>query len=246
VPLVTQRYPRRAAEQVRATAAAAGARWLPRGGDWDAIPSAGQLHYRDPAGELALPLPRLPGNHQALNAALALAMLRHQERFTMPLAALRAMMGWAEWPARLQRLAPGPVTALLPDGSELWLDGAHNPAAARTIAAWLDSGPFGQRPVHLVMGLLATKDLAGLLRPFSGSELTVHAVPVPGHPFHAPAAITAEDRKVGLSASAGENIEQALAAIAASSTPDAPPAVLIMGSLYLAGAVLEANGQLPS
>jgi dihydrofolate synthase/folylpolyglutamate synthase len=155
------------------------------------------------------------------------------------------MMGWAEWPARLQRLAPGPLTALLPEGSELWLDGAHNPAAARTIAAWLDTGPFGQRPLHLVTGLLATKDLPGLLRPFSGSALTIHAVPVPGHPYHEPELIAAEARKIGLSAVPTPSVEQALTKIAAGSTSE-PPAVLIMGSLYLAGEVLKANEQPPT
>jgi dihydrofolate synthase/folylpolyglutamate synthase len=222
IPLVTQRYPHRAAEQVHATATAAGARWLPRGGDWDAIPSAGQLHYRDAAGELALPLPRLPGNHQAMNAALALAMLRHQERLAVPAAALRAMMGWAEWPARLQRLGAGPLLALLPAGAELWLDGAHNPAAARTIAAWLDGGALGQRPLHLVTGLLASKDLPGLLRPFTGSSLTIHPVPVPGHAFHDPVLVAAEARKLGLSALPSGSVEEALAAIAGLSDPPLP------------------------
>jgi dihydrofolate synthase/folylpolyglutamate synthase len=156
------------------------------------------------------------------------------------------MMGWAEWPARLQRLAPGPLVALLPPGAELWLDGAHNPAAARTIAAFIDSGPFGNRPVHLVTGLLANKDLSGVLRPFTGGTAMIHPVPVPGHAHHAPAAIAAEARRLGLSALPSENIEAALRAIAGISAPERPPAVLIMGSLYLAGSVLSANGQLPS
>jgi dihydrofolate synthase/folylpolyglutamate synthase len=246
VPLVTQLYPRRAAECVERAAAAAGAHWLPRRDQWDAIASGGQLHYRDASGELVLPLPRLPGNHQAMNAGLALAMLRHQDLLSVPSAALRAMMGWTEWPARLQRLAPGPLLALLPEGAQLWLDGAHNPAAARTIAAWIDGGALGQRPIHLVAGLLASKDLAGLLRPFSGSSLALHAVPVPGHAFHDPALIAAEARQLGLSAQPHGSVEQALAAIAELSDPASPPAVLIMGSLYLAGAVLEANGQEPT
>jgi dihydrofolate synthase/folylpolyglutamate synthase len=246
VPLVTQLYPRRAASSVEQAAAAAGAHWLPRREKWDAIASAGQLHYRDGSGELALPLPRLPGNHQAMNAALALAMLRHQERLAVPAAALRAMMGWAEWPARLQRLAPGPLLALLPERSELWLDGAHNPAAARTIAAWVDGGALGQRPLHLVTGLLASKDLPGLLRPFTGSSLMIHPVPVPGHAFHDPASVAAEARKLGLFALPSGSVEEALAAIAGLSDATSPPAVLVMGSLYLAGAVLEANGQVPT
>jgi dihydrofolate synthase/folylpolyglutamate synthase len=61
-----------------------GAIWEPRGLHWDAIVRQDKLRYRDRQGELDLPLPRLPGKHQALNAALAVAMLRHQTRFDVP------------------------------------------------------------------------------------------------------------------------------------------------------------------
>jgi dihydrofolate synthase/folylpolyglutamate synthase len=61
-----------------------------------------------------------------MNAGLAVAMLRHQRRLAIPEAALRAAHGWAEWPARLQLLAQGPLSGLLPPRSELWLDGGHN------------------------------------------------------------------------------------------------------------------------
>lgn len=244
VALLTQLYPQRAAAKVGEVVAATGATWLPRGGDWDVIASDGQLLYRDDAGDLLLPLPRLPGNHQAMNAGLAIAMLRHQDRLAVPPAALRALTGWAEWPARLQRLGPGPLTASLPEAAQLWLDGAHNPAAARSIAAWLDSGPLGTGPLHLVLGVLANKDLPGILRPFAGSSAMIHPVPVPGHAHHLPDAIAAEARKLGLSALPSESVESALDAIARLSS-DAPPAVLIMGSLYLAGEVLAANGQVP-
>jgi dihydrofolate synthase/folylpolyglutamate synthase len=246
VPLITQLYNRRAADRVGEIAAATGAAWLPRGGKWDAIASDGQLHYHDQSGELALPLPRLPGNHQAMNAALAIAMLRHQESLLIPHSALRAMMGWTEWPARLQLLAPGPLHALLPEGAELWLDGAHNPAAARTIAAFIDGGAFVTRPLHLVVGLLANKDLEGILRPFGGSPAMIHAVPVPGHAHHPPEEIAAQARLLGISAMASGSVEAALGAIAGLSEAADPPAVLIMGSLYLAGAVLRANDQVPA
>ena len=47
------------------------------------------MTYRDSAGTLDLPLPGLPGRHQALNAALAVAMLRHQQALPISDAALR-------------------------------------------------------------------------------------------------------------------------------------------------------------
>jgi dihydrofolate synthase/folylpolyglutamate synthase len=84
-----------------------------------------------------------------------------------------------------------------------------------------------------------------VLRPFGGAGAMIHAVPVSGHAHHLPDAIAAEARKLGLSAFASGSIDEALVSIAGLSDPSAPPAVLIMGSLYLAGEVLRANGQLP-
>jgi dihydrofolate synthase / folylpolyglutamate synthase len=246
VPLVTQNYPERLAERVRDAATAAGAPWLPRGGRWDAAADRDRLHYRDEAGELDLPLPRLHGAHQAMNAALAVAMLRHQRAVAIQEPALRAAMGWADWPARLQRLAPGPLAAALPAGSELWLDGGHNPAAARAVADFFRGHVPSDRPFHIVLGLLANKDSAGVLKPFANRAPTLHAVPVPGHPHHSPAALAAAARGAGLASMAASGVEAALGWIARHADRGRPPIVLVMGSLYLAGEVLKKNGQPPA
>jgi dihydrofolate synthase / folylpolyglutamate synthase len=245
VPLVTQLYPDRLAERIGAAAAAAGARWLPRGGPWDASAHRQRLHYRDAAGRLELPLPRLHGAHQAMNAALAVAMLRHQQAVPVPEPALRAAMGWTDWPARLQRLGPGPLAAILPKGAELWLDGGHNPAAARAVADFFRAHVSGGRPFHIVLGLLANKDAAGVLKPFANRAVTLHAVPVQGHAHHPPADLAAAARSAGLAPLAAADVEAALGWIARHADRDRPPIVLIMGSLYLAGTVLAANGQPP-
>jgi dihydrofolate synthase/folylpolyglutamate synthase len=246
VPLVTQHYPERLAERIAAAAEAAGAQWLPRGGRWDAIVYRQRLHYRDDRGKLQLPLPRLPGAHQAMNAALAVAMLRNQRVVPVRDPALRAAMGWADWPGRLQRLAAGPLAAGLPPGSELWLDGGHNPAAARAVADFFRGHVPSGRPFHIVLGLLANKDMPGVLKPFANRAATLHAVPVPGHPHHGPGELAAAARGAGLSSLAADNVEAALGWIARHADRDRPPIVLVMGSLYLAGEVLRANGQVPA
>ena len=246
VPLVTQHYPDSVAERVGAAAAAAGAVWLPRGGKWDATVHGGKVHYRDRWGELDLPLPRLPGLHQAMNAALAVAMLRHQQDVPIRDPALKAAMGWAEWPARLQRLASGPLLERLPAGAELWLDGAHNPAAARAVADFFRARVPAGRPFHIVFGLIATKDAAGVLRPFRARSLTLHAIPVAEHAHHSPEALAAAAREAGLSAMPAATLEDALGWIARHADRERPPVVLILGSLYLAGEVLEKNGQPPA
>jgi dihydrofolate synthase/folylpolyglutamate synthase len=181
-----------------------------------------------------------------MNAALAVAMLRSQQALPVRDPALRAAMGWADWPGRLQRLAPGPLANLLPTGSELWLDGGHNPAAARAIADFFRGHVPSDRPFHIVLGLLANKDMAGVLKPFANRAATLHAVPVPGHPNHAPADLAAAARASGLTSLTAADVESALGWIARHADRGRPPIVLVMGSLYLAGDVLRANGQAPS
>ncbi|HUE80154.1 MAG TPA: folylpolyglutamate synthase/dihydrofolate synthase family protein [Sphingomicrobium sp.] len=238
-PLVTQRYPPAMAARIGEIASALGAPWLPRGGVWDATVARGLLRYRDRTGTLDLPLPQLTGRHQAMNAALAVAMLRHQQRLEVPDSAFAAAMSRADWPARLQRLAPGPLTALLPPGSELWVDGGHNPSAARAVAAHARRHFARDLPLVLVFASLATKDPERALKPFEGLATEVHTVPIEDHEFHAPEELAALARSMGFSATAHKALQQALGAI------KTPARVLVFGSLYLAGEALAANGQAP-
>jgi dihydrofolate synthase/folylpolyglutamate synthase len=246
VPLVTQHYPDQLGNRIGEAAAEAGALWLPKGGRWDAAAYRGRLHYRDELGKLELPLPRLAGAHQAMNAGLAVAMLRHQNSVRVREAGLKAALGWADWPARLQRLGSGPLHGLLPQGAELWLDGGHNPAAARAVADFFRGHVPSDRPFHIVFGLLANKDAPGVLKPFANRAVTIHAVPVPGHAHHSPAELIETARTAGIRGVAATDVEGALAWIARHADRAHPPIVLILGSLYLAGEVLKANGQPPT
>jgi dihydrofolate synthase/folylpolyglutamate synthase len=244
VPLVTQHYAAALAHRIGEVAAQKGAHWFPRGGDWDAVVYEGRVHYRDAGLKISLPLPRLTGQHQADNAALAVAMLRHQTKLELPESALRAGLGWAEWPARLQRLEPGPLAALLPDKAQLWLDGGHNPAAARALADALRV-LVTDRPLIIVLGMLANKDAAGFLKPFAGRLAAIYSVPVPHHDHHSPAALAALAKANGLPGFAARDVSDALARIGRAADPARPPLVLIAGSLYLAGEVLALNEQVP-
>jgi len=231
VALVTQLYPPTISSRINEIGHERGAWWLPRGGAWDAIVRQGKLRYRDGQGRLDLPLPRLPGRHQAMNAALAIAMLRHQEALRVPPSALNAAMGWADWPARLQRLAPGPLVG----NRETWLDGGHNPSAARQVAGWVKQEFTDGKPLHMIFASLASKDPPGMLEPFAGQVARVHAVPIGDHASFAPGDLTEIAAELGFAAEAHDSVEEALAAV-----PD-DARVLIFGSLYLAGEVLAAN-----
>ena len=233
-PLVTLRYPEPLAERIAAVAGAARARWLPEGDSWSFAVRAGCLCYRDASGEFETSLPRLPGLHQAANAALAIAMLRHQDAVGVSVPALQSATESANWPARLQRLGDGPLRRKLPPGTGLWLDGGHNPAAAHAIA-----DHFAGRRVHLVLGMLANKDATEFVRILAPVATSLHAVPIPGHEHHAPEILAQIARKAGLDAHTASDVDAALDSLRATGS------VLIAGSLYLAGRVLEANNELP-
>ncbi len=208
---------------------------------------SGKACYR--AGErlLIYPLP-LPGDHQLVNSALAIATLDILSRQGWPVPDQAIVEGFARarWPGRLQW-----VTWQNPQGSPLPLliDGAHNPAAAAMLRKYVDTcltpGSGGHRQSDLdapsvvwLMGMLATKDhqdvLAALLRP--GDSL--HLVPVPGHGSAAPAALADIANEVCpqlAQCCTYENLRQGLHALSRL------PAGLnvLCGSLYLIGYFFE-------
>ena len=233
VPLVTQAYPSMAADIISALANADSVPLVMRGAAWDAQTTPDALHYRDQAGELTLPLPALPGTHQADNAALAVAMLRHQGRLPISTEAMAAGILGARWSARMQRLSSGPVSDILP-GAALWLDGGHNRDAGLALARFVDER--GIRP-HLILGMIAGKDPGALLDPLHSRVCSVTVVPVPGHDHHPPEAFAGWP----MPTTTAPDVLAALSAL----RDHAPDSVLIAGSLYLAGAVLRANGEMP-
>jgi dihydrofolate synthase/folylpolyglutamate synthase len=245
VPLVTMAYPPAVAEAVAHVASAAGASLHPRGSDWSFRVDGEHLSYRDARGTVETPLPALAGPHQPANLALAIATVRHQTRIAVPDAAFAAAATQARWPARMQRLSDGRLHALLPAGAELWLDGGHNPAAADAVADTIERVAHG-RAVHLVLGMLSNKDAEGLLAPFAPFVASMSAVPVPGHACHDPAELVDVAHRLGItSTAAAPDVSTALRMLAARVAAEAPPVVLVLGSLYLAGGVLEANDELP-
>lgn len=236
-PLVTLDYAGAMNEAIAAQAARAGATVVRRGRDWWIETTPEGFSYRDVTGTLALPEPCLPGAHQIANAGLAIAMLRHQNAIEMPDAALIGAMDRARWPARLQRLSEGPLTALLPPGTPCWLDGGHNPDAGVALARHFDDR---NARIHLIIGMLANKDPAALLGPLRERLASVTVVPVPGHEWHDLPVFAAQPVPPP---SRAANVMEALRRQAVD--PAAGEIVLIAGSLYLAGEVLRLNQELP-
>lgn len=180
----------------------------------------------------------LPGTHQRYNAALAGLAMRTLQSPKISEAAIWNGAQSAVWPARMQKLDDGPITRL-GEGADVWLDGGHNPHAATAIAELLRE--MGGTTV-MVAGMLASKDHGGFFHPFKGAVRAVYTIPnAPGHASADPVQL-AETAKLYLpETSVHESLEAAMRAAAATQ----PDRILICGSLYLAGEVLEKNEQLP-
>jgi dihydrofolate synthase / folylpolyglutamate synthase len=245
VPALVAAQPREALAAIERQAARVRAPIHIAGEHWTATEERGRLVYQDDAGLLDLPAPKLYGRHQFENAGLAIATLRALTTFELGPSAFEAGIAKADWPARMQRLT-GRITAIAPSGSELWLDGGHNPDGARAIATALaDLEERVSRPLVLIVGMLANKDCLNFLKNFVGLARCVVAVPIPRQEnAMPPETIVAMARTLDFPAQASPDVETALAAVNNFDLHPAPR-ILITGSLYLAGEVLAQNGTLP-
>jgi dihydrofolate synthase / folylpolyglutamate synthase len=246
VPAIVAAQPREALMVIERAAAHARAPIRIAGENWTATEERGRLVYQDDAGLLDLPAPRLPGRHQFENAGVAIAALRSVPSFSLRPAVFEAVAK-ADWPARMQRLSQGKLPGLLPAGSELWLDGGHNADGGRAVAnALADLEERVSRPLVLIVGMLASKDAGAFLKNFSGLARRLVAVPIPDQQKSiAPAVIADLSRAADIPAQVSGDVAGALIE-AGKLRLDPPPRVMITGSLYLAGAVLDANGTPPT
>jgi dihydrofolate synthase/folylpolyglutamate synthase len=218
-----------------------GAPLVVHGRDWSFERHPEGLVVRDGTEILALPRPALEGPHQYANAATAVVALRRlPPALQIGRSALASGVAHARWPGRWQKLNAGPMVELLPHGWELRLDGGHNPAAAVAIADTLDTLPA--RPLHLVIGMLNTKDAAAFLEPLLSRARSCTMVPIPDEPLsRSPEELVATARTLGFEARTAEHHVAAVREIVAASSHE-PALVLLCGSLHFAGTVLADHG----
>ncbi len=144
--------PREARRAIAARARAVGARLVDAGRGVRVRPGKGAIDVRTSRRTYRGIVP-LPGAHQRANLLVALRLLEEARAAGLRFDLGRAGRGISDtrWPGRLERVEGDPP---------LLLDGAHNPAGARALGAYLrDRGPY-----VLLFGAMADKDVRGMAR----------------------------------------------------------------------------------
>ena len=114
---------------------------------------------------------------------------------------------------------------------------SHNPSGARALAeALADMEERSPRPLYLIIGIGANKAAGEILAPFAGLARYAYTLAIPDHPSIEPVLLTDMARRAGLGAEPASSLSEALEAILDDSAD--PPRIVILGSLYLAGAIL--------
>jgi len=208
--------------------------WM--GQDFDAQSDGDQMVWRSKGELLRLPRPRLLGDYQIANAGLAIAAVQAFKDPRITSAAIEAGLRKVVWPARLQKLTAGPLVELTESvGGSLWLDGGHNPHAARALADF--AGQMGRddpRPLVVIMGLLANKDARGVIAPFGPLSCRMIFTDFDATAAAKGADLAAVASAIGVRSETAPDVRSAVVAACA----HGPARVLICGSLYLAGEVL--------
>ena len=135
----------------------------------------GSFSLRGRLWSLAHQTTNMVGRHQPVNACLALGAAEVLAEKGLPLGAghLARGLNLVHWPGRLEQWPSEPGQP------PLWLDGAHNPGAARALLASLEGMRGGRSPLVMVVGVMADKDVAkllGLILP--AADMVVYSRPV--------------------------------------------------------------------
>ncbi|WP_411286710.1 bifunctional folylpolyglutamate synthase/dihydrofolate synthase [Phenylobacterium sp.] len=236
-PVVVARQQDEALEVIEREADDRFAPMLLMGRDFDAWEERGRLMVQMPDRLLDLAPPSLFGGYQFANAGLAVAAaLTLDHGLTDDV--LGAGVSSTVWPARFQRLRAGPLAALAKArGSDLWLDGGHNPHAGRALAeAASRLVDRDGRPLVLITAMFARKDALGFFRPFAEMHPRVLTTTFDSHNAADPAELADAARLAGLTARIVADVEDGVRQALVADGP--APHILICGGLHFAGEVL--------
>ena len=190
------------------------------------------FYYEDEFGGIKLPMPNVNGQFQLENISTAIATLRVIKEININDEHIKLGITKIESIARLQEITAGKLKDLVKE-NRLLVDGSHNPLGAKVLNNYLDSLDCKK---HIILGMMANKDHQEYISYFKEIE-TLTTIDIPNQPN----AIAGENLKNKLidvkNVQYKENIFEAIKSIPVKKND----LILITGSLYLAGEVLNIN-----
>ena len=218
--------------------------------------------------QINLPYPCLEGDHQIENAGTAIAALLSIKNFKIKNDNIKNGLLKAKWSARLEQINKGKLYNLLPKNYQLFVDGGHNPHAAKAIAEWINNqnnqNLKNDKPkvkIYLICAMSKDKNSSDFLKHFVGLVDFVSTMNIKDNPKSKSAIQLAKYALYsGLQSCNVENFQEAFEDIRAlhendvqiskssfikrifGKKPKKKPAIIIIcGSLYLAGQFLAEN-----
>lgn len=191
--------------------------------------------------EFIVPELGLKGKHQIGNAALALAALAEAQPPGFEAGHVIEGFASAHWPGRFHQLSKGNLTSAYPE-LEIWVDGAHNPHGALSLKENLeDLQNASPKKLAFIIAMQNNKDHADSLRYWAQLSEMMFCVPVPNSNIsEEPEKLALMAHDLGMKAAPARFLETALKLAEEMGFER----IMICGSLYLVGDVLEQNGSL--
>ena len=181
--------------------------------------------------ELLIPIPKMLGKHQIFNAASAVTLVKKQKRFKLNDDLIKEGIVETFWPARMQKLDKGKISKFLGEKFEIWLDGGHNVDASKKIKKILNK--WKSNNVILIVGMVNGKDPKSFLENLIGLAKVTFAIPIKNCCYIEPRKIT---KLFNNKIKEGKSVDDVIKRIRLNFKEGK---ILICGSLYLAGEVLD-------
>lgn len=206
--------------------------------DWIIHPNANDMIYESKERTIKLPMPNLQGIHQCINAGNAIAAVLNLKEFNINDEHISYGITHAVLSARLQKLTEGNIVNQLPDSMQIWVDGSHNDAGAHALSLWLEEQE--DMDTYMIFGMTRGRNCINFLSPFVGRIKHLAGVLIEAEPSsYSGEFIRDEAIKLGIESSSYNTIDDALYAIIEGAT--GASRIIVCGSLYLAGDVLNKN-----
>lgn len=190
--------------------------------------------------ELELPLPALEGDYQIYNAGGAIAAILSQNKIKVSENSIIKGLKNTFWPARLQNISDNKkIIELVPKNTEVILDGAHNEDAAIQLVNWLKSKNDDKYNI-LLIGMLTRKDINAYIKNLNKSFDMIVTIGISQDKTSKnPQEFREEFLKQGYVNVVAENDFISALKYINQNFHNKNLRVVIAGSLYLAGEVLE-------